>query len=335
MERMTLGGGDFQVEIWSLGACVNDLRMPDRGGDTASVVLGYGNEDDRRRGVAYIGEICGPYANRIAAGGYVIDGQVHTPDLNDNGTATLHGGADGWNRQDWSVVHADQQVVRLRLDWHGPADGFPGPVHADIEYRVEGWSLTHTVKATTDSPTVLSIVSHPYFDLSGGLGQVGDHRLQVAASSYLPVDEASIPLPDAPSTVEGTPFDFRQTRSVADALASQHPQMLIHGGLDHALVLDHGGEPGCLREPSARLSHPASGRWMDIRTDYPALQVYSGQFLGDPALAHPSGAGRSGSGIALETEEFPDAPRRPDFPSVVIRPGQTYSRTTTWEFGIS
>jgi len=328
MDRIALGSDDFQVEIWSLGACVNDLRMPDRFGQMASVVLGYDTEEDRRRGVAYVGEICGPFANRIAAGGYVIDGDVHTPELNDNGTATLHGGSQGWNRQDWVVTHVDQQMVRLHLDWCDATDGFPGPIHADIEYRLQGWSLTHTVTATADVPTVLSIVSHPYFDLSSRQGSVADHQLQVAANWYLPVDEASIPLPDAPHPVQATPFDFRQPQSMADALSSQHPQMLIHHGLDHALILDQVGQP------VARLHHPGSGRWLTISTDYPALQVYSGQFLADQALSHPIGAGQARSGIALETEEYPDAPRRKDFPSVAIREGQTYSRTTTWEFGI-
>ena len=330
MEQMTFGSGDFSVEIWTLGACVNDIRMPDRSGQVSSVLLGYGREEDRRHGRVYLGEICGPFANRIGAGGYAIDGRTHTPDLNDGGVATLHGGRRGWNYQEWTVTQLDQQGVRLHLDWSDPSGGFPGPIHADVEYRLDGWSLTHTIRASVDAPSVLNVVSHPYFNLSGG-AEIADHELQVMANHYLPVDQASIPLPDAPWPVAGSPFDFRQPRRLGEALASQDPQMLLHGGIDHALVLDH---PDHTVECVACLSHPASGRQLRIHTDYPALQVYTGQFLADPAVSHPAGAGPAGSGIALETEDYPNAPQRPDFPSTVVRPGQTYLRTTTWEFRV-
>jgi len=330
MESILLGDSEFAVEIWSRGACVNDVRMPDRTGRIASILLGYAGEADRLRGNSYLGEICGPVANRIAAGGFAIDGQTFTPDLNDNGTATLHGGEHGWSAQDWSVTHADDHQATLHLDWSDPAGGFPGPVHADVEYRLHDWSLTHTVRATVEAPAVLNVVSHPYFNLSGSGAPITDHELTVPAAAYLPVDEACIPLSDAPWPVDGTPFDFRAPTPLAEALASTDPQMLLHGGLDHALILDGSGT-----RRAALLRHPDSGRELVILTDCPALQVYSGQYLTDQAIAHPAGAGGHMSGIALETEDFPDAPRRADFPSILIRPGQTYARTTTWQFRVN
>ena len=322
-----MGSDPFTVEIWSRGACVNDVRMPDRDGNTASVVLGYDREEDRRAGSAYLGEMCGPFANRIASGGYIIDGEVFTPDLNDNGTATLHGGANGWSRQEWVVDNADSTSVQLHLDWEGP--GFPGPIHAVVDYILDGWNLTHTVRASAPQPTVLNVVSHPYFNLSGTNHPIGDHELTVAASSYLPVDEALIPLPDAPWPVDNTSFDFRLPRFIGNALASKNPQILSSSGIDHALIVDGSGW-----RFAARLHHPGTGRTLEIMTSYPALQVYTGQTLNDDHVAHPAGAGIPYAGIALETEEYPDAPRRPDFPSVLIRPGQTYTRTTTWQFSV-
>jgi len=327
MQKLTLGQDRFTVEIWSRGACVNDVRMPDRDGNIASVVLGYAREEDRLAGHAYLGEICGPVANRIAAGGYVIGDTTYTPDLNDNGTATLHGGAHGWSTKQWVVDHADPTSVRLHLDWEGP--GFPSPIHVEVDYELDGWNLTHTVRASAAQPTLLNIVSHPYFNLSGTGNLITDHELLVPASAYLPVDQALIPTPDAPKSVKATPFDFRQPHLIADALASADPQILASGGIDHALILDQD-----IPRLAARLRHPGSGRCLEIYTDYPALQVYTGQTLNDPTVAHPDGAGVPGSGIALETEEYPNAPRRPDFPSILVTPPRTYTRTTTWQFTV-
>jgi aldose 1-epimerase len=330
MEKLTLGGPDFLVEIWSRGACVNDLRMPDRSGQVASVVLGYASQAHRQAGTAYLGEIVGPFANRIGAGGYLIDGQRHTPDLNDHQVATLHGGARGFSHQDWSVVHHDASLARLALDWDDPSRGFPGPIHAEVEYRLDGWSLHQRLTATTGAPTVISVVSHPYFNLSGTGAGIGDHELQVAAQAYLPVGADLIPLPGAPAPVAGTAVDFRAPALIGPALASPQRQIAALGGIDHALVLDGAG----LR-PVARLRHPASGRQVEFITDYPALQVYTGQMLDDQQVSHPAGAGTAYSGIAIETEEYPDAPRRADYPSVVLRPGQTWARQTTWRFSLA
>ncbi|MCL2482509.1 MAG: galactose mutarotase [Propionibacteriaceae bacterium] len=329
MQKVVLGTGEVTAEIWSRGAAVNDLRMPDRAGRVASVILGYDCDEDRLAGSGYLGEICGPFANRIAAGGYVIDSVTYTPGLNDNGSATLHGGQHGWSTQDWTVVEADENHVSLHLDWSDPDGGFPGPIHADVEYRLDGWSLTHIVSATVDAPTVLNIVCHPYFNLSGTGSAIDDHELTVRASAYLPIDQASIPLAQAPKPVRGSPFDFTSVRLIGPALSDQDAQVRDHAGIDHAFVLDGPGS-----RDAARLRHPVTGRTVDIRTDYPAMQVYTGQFLSETAVTHPVGAGTVHTGIALETEEYPDSPRRPDFPSTLVRPGQVYSRTTTWLFSI-
>ncbi len=330
MEKITLGSGEFTVEIWSRGASVNDLRMPDKAGQVASIVLGYRGDDDRLASGGYLGETAGPFANRIAAGGFVIDSRTYTPDLNDGGTATLHGGSHGWSTYDWDVAHADNRAVRLQLDWADRAGGFPGPIHAEVEYVLNGWTLAHTIRATTEQPTIVSATNHAYFNLSGGAETIDGHHLEVPAARFLPIDAASIPLPDAPWPVEGTAFDFRRPRLVGEALAAGDQQLVGPKGIDHCLVLDGTG-----RQLAARLSHQGSGRQLTITTDCPAVQVYCGQFLDNPLVTHPAGAGAARTGICLETEDYPNAPQRPDFPPVVLRPGETYERTTIWEFAIA
>ncbi|MDR0489027.1 MAG: galactose mutarotase [Propionibacteriaceae bacterium] len=329
MEKVILGRDDFTVEIWSRGACVNDICMPDRHGRISSVVLGYATEEDRIASSGYFGEIVGPFGNRIAAGGYEIDGRRYTPDLNNNGVATLHGGSHGFSYQDWEVAQVDDQSLTLSLSWSDPNEGFPGPIHVKVAYVLEGWSLTHKVIATTEVPTVISIVSHPYFNLSGGSETIDGHLLQVGASQYLPVNKNLIPLPEAPVAVDGTPFDFRGSRLLGEAFAEPDPQVIATGGIDHALILNGSG----MRQV-ALLRHQESGRELIFHTDYPALQIYTGHMMTNPRISHPEGAGGKGTGIALETEEYPDAPRRPDFPSTILRPGEEYCRTTTWEFRV-
>ncbi|MCL1906425.1 MAG: galactose mutarotase [Propionibacteriaceae bacterium] len=336
MEKIVLGDEDFIVEIWSRGAAINDIRIPDRHGVMGSVVLGYGTEEARLAGKGYLGEIVGPFANRIAAGGFEIDGKHYTPELNNNGTSTLHGGPHGFSYQDWEVVEADNNHVRLQLDWSDPTGGFPGPIHVEVVYFIQPHHemklLGHIVTANSPQPSVLSIVSHPYFNLSSTGAPVNDHLLMVRATAYLPVDEALIPLPTAPTSVEGTAFDFSQPRHLGDALGGGDSQVELHQGIDHGFVIDRSDTFGDHGGIIAALSHRESGRKMVIASDYPVLQVYTGQGLNDDGVIHPPGAGGPFSGVALETEEYPNAPRRPDFPSTICRPGEVFTRSTCWSF---
>ncbi|MDR2897079.1 MAG: galactose mutarotase [Propionibacteriaceae bacterium] len=326
MDRVTLAAGDLTAEIWTLGACVNNLIAPDRSGNLDSIVLGYASEADRRAGESYLGEIVGPFANRIAAGGYRIDGQQFTPALNDSGSSTLHGGPTGISTHDWTILEQAPDSVQLHLDWEDPSSGFAGPIHIDIEYLLSGDGLRHAVTAKSEAPVPLSIVSHPYFNLAGSTcATIGEHRLTVPASVYLPIDQASIPLADAPQPTAGTPFDFTVSRDLRSAFGSADPQVSAHGGVDHALIVDGQGW-----RQAAQLDCPGTGRRLSIWTDYPAIQVYTGQFLDSTTISHPHGCGGRYSGVALETEEYPDAPRRADFPNTVVRPGQLYQRQTSW-----
>jgi aldose 1-epimerase len=328
-EIIPIGHDACLAAIWTLGAAVNSIYVPDRTGRLSPVVLGYNSANDRVAGEAYLGEIVGPVANRVAEGRYTIDGQTHELERNDRGQS-LHSGSAGLHRRSWSVIDQGPEHVRLAYDWPDGAEGFPGPIHVEVVYRVEGSTVAHEVTATTGSPTVVNIVSHPYFNLSGRLDSVGDHELRIPADRYMPVDEFSIPLPSAPAHVVGS-LDLRQGRRVADIIDSDHPQIRAQGGIDHAYVLPP-GQPGHL-QPAAELRHPPSGRTLRIDTDYPAIQVYTGQGLDDSNIAMPPGTPGPFCGLALETEDLPDAPNRSDFPSVVLRPGEIYHRATRWVFG--
>ncbi|MDR0847556.1 MAG: galactose mutarotase [Propionibacteriaceae bacterium] len=325
MEKITLSTPELQAEVWTLGAAVNDVRVADRDGKVASVILGYDTEEQRLQGISFLGEIVGPVANRIGEGGYDIDGVHYSPRLNDRDHAVLHGGDDGFHRQEWTILEQTETLVRLGLDWEASDGSFPGPIHVQVEYEAFGSDLSHRITATADQPTNLNIVSHPYFNLSGTLVSVCEHTLEVPAARYLPIDAHCIPFPDAPYDVEGSDFDLRVGREFCDLRFGSDPQIIAQHGLDHAYILEPGGFAG-------RLIHPPTGRVLNILSDYPALQVYTGQGLGHAGVTHPVGKEESYVGVALETEEYPDAPRRPDFPSILVRPGETYRRATTWRF---
>ncbi|MDR1448854.1 MAG: galactose mutarotase [Propionibacteriaceae bacterium] len=326
-----IGHDGCLAAIWTLGAAVNSVYVPDRSGRIAPVVLGYDSADDRLFGEFFAGEIVGPVANRIAGGRYSLDGAVHTTARNDRGQ-TLHSGPAGLHRRTWEVLDRGPGHVLLGCDWPADAEGFPGPIHIEVLYSVAGSTVRHEVVATTAAPTVVNIVSHPYFNLSGRLGPVTDHELQVWAASYLPVNDCSIPLASSPERVVGS-LDLRQPRLLGDVVDSEHPQIKACGGLDHAFLLDPAA-PGLVR-PAAFLRHPPSGRTLRIETDQPSLQVYTGQGLGEAdTISTPKGIPVPYCGVALETQDLPDAPNRPDFPSVVLRPGEVYRRVTDWVFGL-
>ncbi len=325
MTRVRIGHDGLTAEIWTLGAALNAVEVPDGSGGVTSVVLGCRDEDARRASAAYLGEIVGPYGNRIARATFTLDGQTHALDPNFAGVHTLHGGTAGFSRQEWTVDELSDDSVTLGLIWRDTAGSHPGTITVRATYTVTGDTLTLVTEARSDAPTVTNVVSHPYFNL--GSATVDDHVLQVAASRYVNVDAEAIPLPDAPMPVQGD-LDLREGRGLADSYASNEPQLTQFGGLDHCFVLDGEG-----MRPVASLTCPASGRRLLIETDQPGLQVYGGMGLGgDPRTAGPDGPYENRAGVALETQNLPDAPNRPDFPSAVVRPGEVQRAEVRWTF---
>ena len=301
-----------------------------------NLVLGHPTAHEYATGTDYVGGIVGRYANRIAGGQFALGGQeVRTAVV--AGGHHLHGDPHGWHRRPWSIVSHTPDEVRLRLVSPDGDQGMPGTVEIEAVYTVVGSQLSLDLRAITDAVTVVNPTAHHYFDLAGrdhgsARGDVLDHDLEVAASQYLPVDDTAIPL-GQPVDVAGTPFDFRAATTVGRAVSSDHPQVRAAGGIDHTLVLDPSAAAASPVRPVAWLSSSRTATTLEIATDQPGLQVYTGNSFDGARRGSDGRALRRHGGIALETQHFPDSPHHPAYPSTVLRPGETYRSRTTWTIG--
>ncbi|NUT07854.1 MAG: galactose mutarotase [Hamadaea sp.] len=268
----------------------------------------------------YLGAVVGRYANRIAHGRFELDGAAYALAANE-GDTTLHGGPDGFDRRIWSDEALDGATVRLTVISPDGDQGFPGTLTASVTYSLdEHGVLSLDYVARTDLPTVVNLTNHAYFNLAGSDSIFG-HELWVDADAYLPIDEAAIPFgPSVP--VAGTPFDLRVPRRIGDALKADDAQLAVAGGFDHCWLLPTTGRP----RRAARLADPVSGRWLEVWTTEPGVQVYTGNRLdGDP---YPQYAG-----ICLETQRLPNSPNEPAYPSSTLRPDEVYRSRTELRVG--
>ena len=318
------------VKFLNYGGIVTEILAPDRAGRLANIVLGYGSVADYESVPSgrYVGALIGRYANRLSGGRFHLDGQDHHLAVND-GRSALHGGKKGFDRQLWAVTPAQNDGERpsamLRYSSPHGEEGYPGKLDVTVTYTVtEANEFIIRYRATTDRATVINLTQHTYFNLSGSAagGTVHDHFLMVDAAAYLPVDEYRIPLGHMEG-VAGTPFDFRSETRLGARLSADHKQVGLANGLDHNWVLTKRGNA---HEPqrAARLHDPASGRVLECLTTEPGLQIYTRN------LVH--GAERPHGAIALETQHYPDSPNCPDFPSAVLRPGETFDSMTVFRF---
>lgn len=312
------------VRLTDFGARLTRIDAPDREGRGARVLLGFDDLADYRDeavGEAYLGATCGRVANRIAGAAFILDGERHPLEANE-GPNQRHGGPVGFDRARWEVVAADASRVVMRHHSPDGDQGYPGALTATAAFTLsDAGELVIRYEATTTRPTHVNLVSHGYFNLSGQPDtRVEDHRLCIAAETFLPVDAAQLPTGER-RAVEGTPFDFRRPRLLGEALAVNDAQQRLCRGYNHNFCLGGAG----LREV-ARLHHPASGRTLAVSTDRPGLQFYGGGWL----------AGRlgPGTGLCLEAQDWPDACNRPDFPSTRLDPGRTYRSETRLRFGV-
>jgi len=317
------------ARVTTYGAMLTELHMPDRDGRMADVVLGFDTLEPYLKGHPFFGNTTGRYANRIAKARFTLDGVTYTLPAN-NGPNHLHGGPDGLDKQNWQAESLETEAgpaVRFRHRSPDGTSGFPGNLDLVVTYTLNHDNeLRIDSDARTDKPTVINLTNHSYFNLAGaGSCDVLGHVLKLHADRYTVPDDQLIPTGELRS-VEGTPLDFREPTPIG-ARWDQLPERLK--GYDHNFVLND-WEPGRL-VPCAELHDPSSGRRMRVLTTEPGVQVYTAIHL---RVDHGKGGKSYGpaGGVCLETQHFPDSPNRPEFPSTVLRPGETFRSTTIYAF---
>jgi aldose 1-epimerase len=339
VERVVLrGAGGFEAGIITYGAAVHTLMVPDRAGRAEDVVLGHDDLAGYLAQRRYFGATVGRYANRIAGARFVLDGSDVHLDAN-NGANMLHGGNDGFDRKPWRIAELDDgPEPQVALSYTSPdgEGGFPGQVEAHAIYRLSGPSeLSLTFEAVTDRPTIVNLTNHSFFNLNGALSglDILDHRLMIPAGHYLAIDGASIPLPGPPRPVDGTPFDFRHATAIGARIRSDHEQLRVGRGYDHNFCLHGFGETHSNgARLAARVESPRSGRVLELLTDQPGLQFYSGNFLDGSCAGKGDRLYRQSDALCLEPHAWPDTPNRPDFPSARLDPGRLYRRKIVYRF---
>jgi aldose 1-epimerase len=333
VEIYTLKSDKVEVQIMNYGGYVLSIKVPDKSGKVADVVLGFDEPAgyyaaNHGQGNPFFGPIVGRYANRIAQAKFTLDGkEYHTPP-NDHGN-TLHGGPNGFHNHLWTGKVIPDGVELKYVSKDGE-EGFPGNLSTTVKYTLNGNELKIDYAATTDKPTVLNLTNHSYFNLSGQEnGTILNDQLKLNASRFTPVDSNLIPTGELKPVV-GTPFDFVKPHAVGERINANDEQLkLAHDGYDHNFVIDGGGAK--LTE-AAEVYDPSSGRVLTVLTTEPGVQFYSANFLdgsikGKGGIAYPKNAA-----LCLETQHFPDSPNHPKFPTTTLNPGQQFHSVTVFRF---
>lgn len=323
----TLKSSALEVRILNYGGIIQSLKAPDRNGEMADVVLGFDSFPPYIANPAYFGAIVGRYANRIAHAKFSLEGKQYSLYKNDSENA-LHGGGVGFNKVVWNAKRIDNGVELTHLSPDGD-EGYPGTLTATVRYTLAGNALHIEATATTDKPTVVNLSYHSYFNLSGqGRGDILHDFVQINASRYTPIDATLIPTGQLAS-VAGTPFDFRKPTEVGARIAAVDEQLTRGRGYDHNWVLDH---PAGELATAAEVFDPASGRVLEVLTDQPGLQFYTGNFLDGSLTGKDGRVYQKRFALCLETQHFPDSPNQPSFPSTELRPGQRFHTVTVYQF---
>jgi aldose 1-epimerase len=349
VELFTLtNAAGIEVRVASYGATLVSIRTPDRTGRPADITLGFDSLEPYLTRSRFFGALVGRYANRIAGGRFAIDGQTIQLPVN-SGTNHIHGGVKGFDKVLWKSEPFERDGstgVRFTYTSRDGEENYPGTLTTTVTYTLTPASaLVLDYTAKTDKPTIVNLTQHSYFNLAGeGHGNVLGHEVMLNADRFTPVDSALIPTGEL-AAVAGTPFDFRTPTAIGARIDADHPQLALAGGYDHNFVLNSPFDsaqgrpfdvaPG--RRPSlhlaARVVERSSGRTLQVDTTEPGVQFYTGNKL-------TGATGKAGhvygprSGVCLETQHFPDSPNQPQFPSTVLRPGETYHSTTVFTFGV-
>ncbi|MCB0641589.1 MAG: galactose mutarotase [Phaeodactylibacter sp.] len=332
VEQYTLRNAQgMEIDVITYGGIITSWTAPDKAGNYANVVLGYDSLSQYIASNPYFGAIIGRYGNRIAKGQFALDGTTYQLETND-GPNHLHGGIKGFDKVVWSAIESTTDSTgSLKLSYvsEDGEGGYPGALTSVVVYTLTNDNeLEVTYEATTDKQTIVNLTQHSYFNLSGDFSKnILDHELTIDADQYLPVDATLIPTGEL-RAVEGTPFDFRQAKTVGQDIEQKNEQLTLGKGYDHCWVLKAQG--GYRKVSSAY--HPGTGRLLEIYSDEPGIQFYCGNFL-DGTLPAPGGETYGHrTGFCLETQHYPDSPNQNSFPSVILDPGTTYTSKTTFKF---
>lgn len=334
VERVVLRDvSGFEAHVVTFGATLQALLVPDARGDRDDVVLGHDDLAGYVRARGFFGATVGRYANRIANARFVLEGEVVQLAAND-GAHALHGGLDGFDRRLWQIAEIEngaQPGVTLAYVSAEGEEGYPGRLDVRVSYRLTGPSeLSISFTARADRPTIVNLTNHSFFNLEGAASRVDmlDHRLTVAADRFLAIDPDAIPLPGPPQTVAGTPFDFRSASAIGARIRDDDAQVRHGRGYDHNFCLNSTGEVRF----AARLEAPRSGRILELLTDQPGLQVYSGNYLDGSIQGKRGRLYRQSDAVCLEPQIWPNAPNRPDFPDPRLVPGGVYRHRSVYRF---
>jgi len=324
--------GGMEVAITNYGGVVVSVKVPDRNGKFADVVLGFDNFDGYLNNTPFFGALVGRYGNRIAKARFTLDGHAYRLAPNDNGN-TLHGGLKGFDKQLWKAKDVStKEIPALELTYLSKdgEEGFPGNLSVTVTYSLTPTNeLKIDYAATTDKDTVLNLTNHSYFNLAGqGEGDILSHLMTINADWFTPVDATLIPTGELKS-VAGTPLDFRKPTAIGARIDASDEQIKFGRGYDHNFVLNRKGAGLTL---AARVTEPSSGRVLEVLTTQPGLQFYTGNFL-DGAIHGKAGkVYPRRSAFCMETQHFPDSPNQPKFPSTELKPGEQFHSATVFRF---
>lgn len=330
VDQYTLQAGPLSCDILTYGGALRSFRVPDRSGKTVDVLLGFDSMADYEAQDKFMGALIGRFANRIGGAAFRLGGRDYQLAKND-GPNHLHGGPCGFDKQVWTVEDASSSSLTLSLVSPDGQENYPGTLTVRVVYTLTETGLSIDYQAQSDQDTLCNLTNHSYFNLSGhDSGPVLDQTIQIFADAYTPTDSGSIPTGEL-APVDGTPMDLCQPKAIGAEIDAPFQQLTMAGGYDHNWVLS--GADGSLRS-AAKAFSPVTGIQMEVLTTQPAVQFYAGNYLpGCPA-------GKNGApydkrwGFCLESQVFPDAPHHDNFPTALLRAGDTYHQTTVFRFSV-
>ena len=324
----------MEISIITYGGIITSWTAPDKNGDYKDIVLGYNTLAEYETETPYFGALIGRYGNRIAKGKFTIDGETYTLAVN-NGVNHLHGGIKGFDKVVWdakTIVNDSTASLELSYLSKDMEEGYPGNLETRVTYILNNKDeLRVKYEAKTDKPTIVNLTQHSYFNLTADFNQpILNHELVINADSFLPVDSTLIPTGEFRNVTE-TPFDFRSSKAIGKHINTENTQIKNGLGYDHCWILND-QEKGFRFVASAY--EPVSGRLLEILSDEPGIQFYSGNFLDGTLPSKNQGTYQHRTGFCLETQHYPDTPNQKDFPSVRLNPGESYQSQTVFRFSV-